>query len=963
MRWDRSPNARIDSWCSTSPNLTFARHLVVAVLLAPALVTSSFGQQQELLDARTVIRRISENDPEAKIERAEKALAEHARSLADRRNTASSALATEWLALVDEAIALPHRSFNGAMAGMPPQPVGTLLNVLITLPTPQVWLDIRALVAKRPPSLDRTALLMLCARLVGDDEEVLKLCDEYDRLLGPEKREVFPPLGTTRIRMAAARRLGRFGDPRLIERMLGDFDAVQELPNLADLLPPGQLQQVMLHAVQQAKHWVPFRNRQNRRVARQTVLDHLEDLPRAIFDLADDWSDSSYVRQLIDHYGYASLLDPRNLGSSAQKIYFRDLALTGKLEEAARLIQDCNEAPRIDPEDWGAAKDLDAFVAKLQERVPSKVLWDLYESAAVASGHTDKAATRLRSVVADPGVAPKLRLRLLQSLYGLDARQGDLPALARDREMLGSLDRTRSDYDPDSMILGIGLAARDEGLIEDGIQHDLAATGNPIWPGGSLFRALSQQGKWVLLEQLELNSLLKREGNDWYHAKGLCTIYYLAKRPIDVLALLRNYPDWPGKDLSELDNGSSRDYSDAESEVSQPLGFYAAWALSETGQPVVALSILRNLLLRDSQLYHCYALLNKIGGDSLLGIYNDVIQADPCAAMPLLWKGDLLFGLGNTDEAEACLRKAVAIDPVATSSYRTKLYELLGQIRRKKGDPVGAEEGEHRATALGLAARAAELEAVKLLPQARQALEQAVELWPEDAILQARLAEVFVAQCLPERAMEHYRMALENVSECLGNGPEAPSEVGVLFRNARVREMAKVILSRRLLESPESASVHYALGLLDMNLGDTKEAVSDMRKVTDLDPTHVGAWASLASLASKGLPSPTEAQQAVFKLIELNAISNRAWDRWVDLDAVSDLGSAYQAIQTKLGTLPEQDHGPLFALHGAEPYPGQTIFPVFDSLDTRGRLPGSFFQQSDIGQIAQLFHPTRYPFE
>lgn len=958
----RSSSAAIDSSHSTWRILKFTRRLVVAVLLAPALVTSSLAQEKPLLDARAAIRRILENDPEAKIERAEKALGEHARSLADRRNEVSPTLATEWLALVDEAIALPHRSLYGALAGVPPEPVGTLFNVLITLPTPKVWPDIRALVEKRAPSLDRTALLMLCARLAGDDEEVLKLCDEYDRQVRPEQRERFSPFSTTMIRMAASRRLGRLNDPRMIEHFLGDYNAAQELPNLSDLLPPSQLQEVVLRTLQQAKQWVPFRNQENRRLARQIVLDHLEDLPRAFYDLADDWSDSPYVRRLIDHYGYASLIDPQNQGSSAQKIYFRDLALTGKLEEAARLIRDCNEAPRVDPKEWGAAKDLDRFIAKLQERIPSRDLWDLYVSAAIASGHTEEAAARLRSLVADPGAAPKLRLRLLQSLLELDAREGDLQALARDREMLRSLDRPRSEYDPDYMILGIGLAARDEGLIEDGIKHDLA-TGDSIWPGGSLFQALSRQGKWGLLEQLELDQLLKREGNDWYHAKGLCTIYSRAKRPIDVLTLLRNYPNWPAKDLSELDDRSDSDYSDGESEELQPLGFYAAWALNETGQPEVAIPILRNLLLRDSRLFHCYALLNKIGGASMLRVYDDLIQADPYAPMPLLWKGDLLFGLGKTDEAEACLREAAAIDPVATVSYRTKLYDLLGQIQRKKGDRVGAQESENRAIAVGLGARAAELKAVKLLPQARQALERAVELWPEDAVLQVRLAQIFDAQCLPERAMEHYRKALENVSTCLGSGPDAPSEVGDMFWNARLRELAKVILSRRLRESPGSASAYYARGLLDMNSGHPKEAVSYMKRVTELDPKHIGAWVSLASLASEGLPSLTEAQQVVFKLVELSAFADRAWDTRVDLAVVSDLGSTYQAIQARLGTLPEQDHGPLFALHGAEVNPWQTVFPGYDRLDARGRLPGWFFQNSDIGQIARLFHPTRYPFE
>ena len=58
----------------------------VASIAALTLVSSLHAQEKPhhvLIDARSAVRRISANDPETKIERAEKALAAHVRAFAD----------------------------------------------------------------------------------------------------------------------------------------------------------------------------------------------------------------------------------------------------------------------------------------------------------------------------------------------------------------------------------------------------------------------------------------------------------------------------------------------------------------------------------------------------------------------------------------------------------------------------------------------------------------------------------------------------------------------------------------------------------------------------------------------------------------------------------------------------------------------------------------------------------------
>lgn len=203
--------------------MRFRPRQVVAIIIATTLAASGPSQtppQQGLLAADAAIRQISANDPEAKIELAEKALANHLRSFCDRNpNEPPVKVAQEWLALVNEAAALPRRSIEGGLGGFPMQPAGTLVNVLITLPPPEVWPEIQRLVTQQSPSANRTALMILCARLLGDDSQVITLCKEYDEQAAASHSGLEL---TGAVRRAALRRLGKLTDPK-------DFLAVKNL--------------------------------------------------------------------------------------------------------------------------------------------------------------------------------------------------------------------------------------------------------------------------------------------------------------------------------------------------------------------------------------------------------------------------------------------------------------------------------------------------------------------------------------------------------------------------------------------------------------------------------------------------------------------------------------------------------------------------------------------------------------
>ncbi|HTQ11610.1 MAG TPA: tetratricopeptide repeat protein, partial [Fimbriimonadaceae bacterium] len=715
-----------------------------------------------------------------------------------------------------------------------------------------------------------------------------------------------------------------------------------------------------------------FRNTRDRKLAEQVVLNHLADLPKPVWLQGGGWDDQPYIDKLVGHYGFASLLSKGDVPGEVTRTYVRGLLLAGKADPAAKLLSQDQEPEQIPPDEWGTApKNLDQTVAAVQAKLPTHDLSDLYTSAAIACGNIRGALNRLEARLSASGVSRKAKLAILGQIIDLHCRTGDLKAVAADMDLVEKVKKlprprvndpfANDEYDPSYLALKIGLASRDAGLIRRGIQY--ASEGNQTYVDGDLFRTYLDEGRFADLERLEILSARKNADNPNYQsavAGELCEIYYRASRPKDILTLLRDFPSWPGDDVAKIDS-SPIGYSEDRSE-NPPTSFYAAWAFAKTGQRDLALRTLRNGLMLQSHSFPPYELLNQVGGASALPIYEDLIRAHPLNANPILWKGDLLFRLGRLRDAEACLREAMALDPADGYAYRLKLNGLLAQILKKRGDEAGARRCADLVEAVGFAARARDLSESDVFPEAEALLSRAAAICPDDAAIQAQLAECLDKECRHAQADSHREKAIENLASAIGENSPGPDAFRSILYPWPWSGRSRDVLNACIKKHPKDACLYYARGVDYAWQESRRQAIADLERAVAIDPKFYLAWDELADISKFGGASPEKAQQYALKAIGIDPF-DQSYSA-PELGSVSDLAAAYRTLRSRMDGLPTVDDRSIFPLHTVAPERRTIDWPHFERLRQGDRFIGDLVSKSsDIRSIAALFHHTGFPFE
>ncbi len=946
--------------CSSKPSTT-VRAVAGIGLLAVLAHHSPTQHQEQLIGVRKLVERIEKNDPEAKIERAEEAFNSHLRALAANGDRISARqAAAEWLALVDEAVAIPQRSFSGVLGGSPPIPPVTLRTALISLPPPDSWPEIRTMVNQRPPSSDRTALQMLCARLLGDNEEVVRLCDEYDRLALPRSDEYPAGMsGTTFVRLATLRRLGRTPSTKALElSLVGNGPRIYTTLYLGDLLPEPQARAFLLGLLKKGESLDLLGNSRNYRLAQQVVLDHLDQFPKPRWSLVNDWNDRAYLSKLVARYGIDALLDSPFDTQVARKIYFQVLALKQDVGGAARVVTGGTNTVAIAAEEWAVVPPgLDRFIASVQARLSHTDLTALYVSAAIAAHHIPEAVGRLEAQVASPKTSRSKKVALLRHLVALHTRVGDLDGVIADFAMSAKIRLNQDEDDPALPALSLGLATGDKRLLNFGMSRGMPAEYG--YEGSAIFESMILQGRLIDLERLQIKIARARvdSGELDSAGRGLCAIYYRANRPNEVLDLLRDFRWWSADDLLKFASSDTQG-STSDDRSQKPTAFYAAWAFARTGQKTLALRTLRALLLGSSQGSAAYDLLNGIGDAKTLAIYSDLILARPYDATTHLWEGDLLFRLGRIAEAESSVKRAIAINPAEGFRYRAKLQGLFGQILMKKGDRVGASRCTKLVEAIGLASRANDLFRAGVFSTATATMYRAVALSPDDAALQIQLVGYLQKECRGAEASQHAAIALQHLDTAIGE----KSEVAANILRQKLTVDMKTLLDRLVKLKPASAGAYFARGVLHSEAGRLQEAITDFRRTVNIDPQHATAWERLTGLSGVGLTTPAEAEETALRWLDFAPFAESGFFP-LDLDAVSNLSSVYLKLKRGLDALPLQEETSILPLHFAGSRRSGVQWPRLMPFQKSARFTGACFQiQQELDMIAGLFHVTKFPF-
>lgn len=921
---------------------------------------------QPLVSAHEAVGRIMANDPESKIELAEQAHAEHLKKFATQLGTEKPAvLATQWIALVDAAIALPHRSFSGMMGGSPAQPVGTLFNVLIAMPGPEAWPFIKTQVLKRPPSVDRTALLLLVARLAGDDAGVIRLCDEYDRQMDaihPRDTRFArdPERDTQPTKLDAYWRLDRMKEPdavRLAQQVSGEIDLYG--------VPSKVAQTLLLDYLKKPGNQLYTRNVELRRLAKDIALSHLREIPYPHWELADDSIDLPYVFKLVDRYGYKSLIGSNGQGNYKQ-IYFYGLIVHKDLNKAIQLLSDVDDVLRLDESEWPQDNGIIPFIEGLQDRFPRKDFSFLLARAVLGIHKPADAANRIRKLASDSRFTHDQKLLLLSKLLEADAMAGNLTALSSDVDAIDKQRTRPGEYDPAYKLIETAMASGNRALIDKLVNRSLKEA--PSYPNDGLLQALMAGHRYGELEQLAISNCREVNpgtGPSEIGARMLCDAYYRAGRPHDVLTVLEKFPNW---DQSTIALEDSRDrysgYSSLE-ESRQPLGFYAAWAHLKTGRADLAIQGLRSLLLEKGDNVSCYRLLNEIGSRRCLDIYSELRAAFPYSNAAVLWESDLLFRLGKVKQAWAGIQKAIAIDPIGDYPYREKLANLTRQILAKHGDAAGAARAGIQLNAIRMGHRGEQLAKVSLLPQAEEAFSRALSLCPTDSALLAGLGNCLELENQKPDAQRLYLRALESITSAMGEATSESSQIGQLLTLDDLGAPGREVLGRVIAKYPKSSAAYQARGMLNRACSRYSDAAADFRKALALDPNRIDAIDSLIAITREAHLNSKDAETLALKKIHLTLqMDVDFWTDNIGMANIGDLSTIYRAIHTRLKGFPLSIGGPMFPLHANIRNERLSIYPEFDPFTLEGRLPGRFFQiAKDVGNIARLYHPTRYPFE
>jgi predicted O-linked N-acetylglucosamine transferase (SPINDLY family) len=267
------------------------------------------------------------------------------------------------------------------------------------------------------------------------------------------------------------------------------------------------------------------------------------------------------------------------------------------------------------------------------------------------------------------------------------------------------------------------------------------------------------------------------------------------------------------------------------------------------------------------------------GANHLLGVVQ-LLDGDPVSAESHIRASlavtpnaeaetDLSLALrrqNRLDEAEAALRRAIALDPRFALARKS-----LARLLPERGDLAGAE-AEFRA-ALALDPNDAEMHlhfGRMLTQQARHAdalaaFERAVALHPSWAEASNSLGSAFGELNRRDEAETAFRRALA----LRPRFAEALCNLGTLLFDSRRFDEAQTVLRAALEVNPDFASACFTLGKTLNHLGRSEEAIEAYRRTVKLTPDAAGAQNALGALLAEA-GSFTEAEGLLRRAVELN---------------------------------------------------------------------------------------------
>lgn len=609
----------------------------------------------------------------------------------------------------------------------------------------------------------------------------------------------------------------------------------------------------------------------------------------------------------------------------AAAVYLWALVTCGRLDDAVKLALDPAANP-LRELDWETRHDrLGAydvapqasydFFAKVLERRPDLPVWTAFANAALSLGRTNDVLAQLRACQ-QKGGKPQARnwSDLANAYLTLDAAD-DAAMILRQAvrlDLTGISAETASRQTAEAQaiatrLVDLGRVLERPALINESIAlmrcigTQEVARRDRQEASDSLSRLLIENGRdtdaeQVLLARLVLQKPQPKTTQDAFDSDRdmqagmpatlaeLVHLYADAKRPADIVALLRDAPWWGAADLQEVAGGG---YSCQPDELLPR----TAAALLATGDTNAARTVAEEAVRRNPGFDPGYQVLLQTGDDGLLAWLDQRYARDRFEERPLIWKASLLLKQGRLDEAEQTVRQALKVDPTdgeTRAGDRVRGYAVLADVLEARGKQDDAAFFRRVVASVRMAENGDRFKEAGLVQRSLPFYEQASGLFAEAYCVQWRLAERLWALGQREEAQKHYAIAFERMPEQFGQLAHLCFGCEGVFDKPESRSVAERVLANLVENGPARPQVHFLLGQLREKQGRIFEAYQEFRQAVEIDPGYMDGWMRLGEIASETAVPQAERDRIALAMLKLDPLGRHTC---IDPAKLADLRS------------------------------------------------------------------------
>ncbi|HEY3782323.1 MAG TPA: hypothetical protein VGL56_14670 [Fimbriimonadaceae bacterium] len=887
------------------------------MILLPLLlaVISQTPAQHPLMGADEVVRQIKADirsslnkDPLAK------ASAESADLAARVDKMSPTEAADGWMALYHDwetAVAAP--------AGQQTNTSSWTTVMMPPLPPPASWSLIRNDLASGKTDMARAAGAFF-DMLLGRDAAVLKYLESLrDPNVDPSQDSGMNrenQISNTEIPLALKTSNVELLQKNYNRKALGNSFFWNDFPDLVQALGKERAAPIVKLMLERAQRPLnTFMGSKTKELARSIVLSDIANLKTPQWALVRGLDDFDFVSAQVAKFG------EDKLDGASALVYCYGLAQKGELDHAIKLLSSASPSFDLAVLNRQQKESLFEFLSKVFDKKLNSNFAYLYVALGRELGKADEVEKRLDSWMATPNLDKDSRTNYLNLKADLDCAFGRYTRAISGYEESANIPGGET-WSPVSSLIAVAQRVGDyqaltfakEKVKTMGTEGSRLGFLSSYLAMGDLAEA--QRVAIGSLQDLQnVNLQVAGQGRllDPYPDTGteLAAIYYLDNQPDQVIALLNQFPKWGADDLVKIISNKQYGYY-YEMPTTETLGYYAAWALAKTGQKQLAIKILHCLIPYARADAAAYALLNELEGAAAMPLYEAMVAALPLEQTPLLYKGELLFRMGNLSVAEQCVRAAIALNPVGFNSYRLHNlptpYEILSNILEAKGNKAEAQTCNQIVKATTIAREAEDDTRPGFYSKAADLYKEALAIYSQDGLTHMEYAETLLSLGKEEEALDQYRQSIELVMTSEGAVEGVDYVDSYDFAGDYDSSMALASFEKLKQSHPDQPGLLSVIGEIQSRREDYAAALASYESAVKADPKYLRAWKGILEIATKAHATSRQIDQATVAVIELAPLDS------LTADALPDYAAVYEAYKLSGQKLLPLEVGSLYPL-------------------------------------------------